>query len=345
MRRETDRLLRLIGNPAEPPDGQRPPAPDAVRGPDAALLDAYSRAVIGVVETVGPAVVGVAGRAGGVGEGARAGGAGSGVLISPDGFALTNSHVVAGRDRLSATTSEGDRIDAALIGDDPSTDLALIRLSANDLPFAALGESRSLRAGQLVIAVGNPFGLHSTVSAGVVSALGRSLRGRDGRLIDDVVQHTAPLNPGNSGGPLVDSRAQVVGVNTAIIALAQGLGFSVPSDTARWVVGELLTHGRVRRAHLGVAVAPARIPRDLARRLDILNSAAPVAVEAQPGGPAERAGLREGDHITAIGGRLVDSADDLHRVLARAPIGEPVHLTIVRGQQRLEVEVTPDAAP
>src|SRR6476659_1672478 len=205
---------------------------------DAQLLDAYSKAVVGVVERVGPAVVTVSGR----GK-ADSGGVGSGFLITPDGFALTNSHVVDGRSRLRATTDDGDSLDADLIGDDPATDLALIRLAAKDLPHSELGDSDALQVGQLVIAVGNPFGFRSTVSTGVVSALGRAMRNSEGRLIENIVQHTATLNPGNSGGPLVDSHGRVVGVNTAIIAFAQGLGFAVPSSTARWVISEILTHG------------------------------------------------------------------------------------------------------
>src|SRR5262245_13018958 len=209
---------------------------------DAELLDAYSQAVMGVVGRVGPAVISVAGH-----PADNRPGQGSGFVITPDGFALTNSHVVHGRHRLRATTEEGDALDARLVGDDPSTDLALIRLAARDLPHAELGDSDGLRVGQLVIAMGNPFGFRSTVSTGVISALGRAMRSQQGRLIENIVQHTAPLNPGNSGGPLVDSKSRVVGINTAVIAMAQGLGFAVPATTARWVVGELLAHGRVRR--------------------------------------------------------------------------------------------------
>src|SRR5439155_787748 len=197
---------------------------------DAELLDAYSQAVIGVVGRVGPAVISVAPH-----PTDRQSGQGSGFLITPDGFALTNSHVARGRPRLRATTEEGDALDARLIGDDPSTDLALIRLAARDLPHAELGDSDTLQVGQLVIAMGNPFGFRSTVSTGVVSATGRAMRSEEGRLIENIVQHTAPLNPGNSGGPLVDSRGRVVGINTAIIATAQGLGFAIPASTARWV--------------------------------------------------------------------------------------------------------------
>ncbi len=241
-------------------DDSHPPRPVASAlqpaARDADLLDAYSQAVIRVVGQVGPAVITVSGRGG-----REDGGMGSGFIIAPDGFAVTNSHVVSGRHRLKATTEDGDELDAELIGDDPATDLALIRLAARDLPHTELGDSDALQVGQLVIAVGNPFGFRSTVSTGVVSAVGRSMRSQEGRLIENIIQHTAPLNPGNSGGPLVDSRGRVVGVNTAIIAWAQGLGFAVPGNTARWVAGDLLGHGRVRRMSLGIRVMAADIPR------------------------------------------------------------------------------------
>ena len=232
---------------------------------DADLLDAYSQAVIHVVETVSPAVISVTGRD----ENGR-GGSGSGFIVTPDGYAITNSHVVDDRPKLEAETTEGDRLRAELIGDDPATDLAVVRLAANGLPYAQLGDSDALRVGQLVIAMGSPLGLQSTVSTGVVSALGRSMRARDGRLIENIVQHAAPINPGNSGGPLVDSRGLVVGINTAIIAMAQGLGFAIPSNTAEWVLQEILTHGGVRRRQLGIVANVTRLPRALVRALDLL---------------------------------------------------------------------------
>src|SRR4051794_3029003 len=225
-----------INSDQPPANADRPASPEVRR--DADLLDAYSQAVIGVIGRVGPAVISV-----GPHPQDRQAGQGSGFVITPDGFALTNSHVVHARQRLRATTEEGDVLDATLVGDDPETDLALIRLAARDLPHADLADSQNLQVGQLVIAVGNPFGFRSTVSTGVVSAVGRAMRSEHGRLIENIIQHTAPLNPGNSGGPLVDSRGRVVGINTAIIAMAQGLGFAVPGSTARWVVGEFLTHG------------------------------------------------------------------------------------------------------
>ena len=302
---------------------------------DAELLDAYSRAVISVVDSIGPAVVAVARR-----RGQESGGVGSGVLITPDGFALTNSHVVGGHEQVAVTTHDGNVLEAEVIGDDPATDLALLRVAARDLPAAPVGESAGLRVGQLVIAMGNPFGFQSTVTTGVVSAQGRSLRSQQGRLIENVVQHTAPLNPGNSGGPLLDSRGRVVGINTAIIAMAQGLGFAVPADTARWVVGEMLAHGRVRRPALGLSLTMRPIGRELARRLDLLVELAVEVVGVEGGGAADGAGVREGDLVIAIDGRIVTSLDDMHRLLTRRG-GGPVMLTIVRGNRQFELTVQP----
>ncbi len=337
--------IRRIGMPGDSSAAAGPPeAPQPT--PEAAILDAYSRAVISVVKSVGPAMIGVSGRLPG-GEwnqdaDSGRGGSGSGVLISPDGLALTNSHVVHARKQLAATTTEGDRIDAEVIGDDPATDLALLRINTRSLPHAALGDSGAIQVGQLVIAVGNPFGLHSTVSTGVVSAVGRSLRSPAGRLIEGIVQHTAPLNPGNSGGPLVDSRGQVVGINTAIVALAQGLGFAVPSRTAQWVVAELLEHGRVRRAYLGIAVGVRPIPPAVARRLDLFNELCVEVVGVEPGSPAARAAVREGDQIVSIAGRIVNTPDDLHRALAKLPVGQSVTISLVRADRLLEVALTPE---
>jgi S1-C subfamily serine protease len=319
----------------ETPPSQPSAEAAAVKPSDAALLDAYSQAVIGVVRQVGPAVISVTGRD------PNAPGMGSGFLIASDGFALTNSHVAQGRKRLKATTEDGDSLDADLVGDDPATDTALIRLSARDLPFAELGDSDALQVGQLVIAMGYPLGFRSTVSTGVVSALGRAMRSQQGRLIESIVQHTAPLNPGNSGGPLVDSRGRVMGINTAIVAMAQGLGFAVPSTTARWVVGELMSHGRVRRLSLGIAVAVVDLPRRLVRDLDLLTDQAVEIAEVLPGGAAEKAGLASGDLIVGAAGRIISGTDDLHRVLAALPAASHVVLQIVRRERLLEITVEP----
>jgi S1-C subfamily serine protease len=328
-------LTRIVENRF--PSDQRGSSGDVTpRSPDSDLLDAYSQAVIGVVGRVGPAVIAVAGH-----PADREPGQGSGFMITPEGFALTNSHVVRGRRRLRATTEDGDAIDAQLIGDDPSTDLALIRLAAKELPHAELGDSDGLKVGQLVIAVGNPFGFRSTVSTGVVSAVGRSMRSEQGRLIENIIQHTAPLNPGNSGGPLVDSRCRVVGVNTAIIAMAQGLGFAVPATTAQWVVGEFLAHGQVRRLSLGIHVTIAPIPRRLVRELDLLTDQAVEIVEVLPSGPAAKSGLQPGDWIVGAGGRIIAGTDDLHRFLAGLKGERDVTLQVVRSERLLELTVIP----
>jgi S1-C subfamily serine protease len=301
---------------------------------DLELLDAYSRAVISVVEGLGPAVICVEGP-----RGETRSGQGSGVLLTPDGYALTNSHVANGRKQLTAVTEEGDRLDAELVGDDPHADLALIRLAARDLPFTELGDSDALRVGQLVIAMGNPLGFRSTVSTGVVSATGRAMRGVGGRLIENIVQHTAPLNPGNSGGPLVDTRGRVVGVNTAIIAMAQGLGFAVPANTARWVVGELLTHGEVRRRFLGIAGTTIALPRALVRELDLVADEAIEVLQVTEGSPAARAGLQAGDVVVAAAGRVTTNVDELTRVIGLTPVGEPLTLEVLRGERVTELTV------
>lgn len=302
---------------------------------DGELLDAYSRAVISVVASVGPAVVAVGRR-----RDQESGGVGSGVLVSREGHALTNSHVVGGQNRVFVTTHDGDALDAEVVGDDPATDLALLRVAARDLPAASLGESAALQVGQLVVAVGNPYGFQSTVTTGVVSAQGRSLRSQQGRLIENVVQHTAPLNPGNSGGPLVDSLGRVVGINTAIIVMAQGLGFAVPADTARWVVGEVLAHGRVRRPKLGLSLTMRPVGRELARRLDLLVETAVEVAGVERAGAAGRAGIQPGDLVVGIDGRIVAGLDDVHRLLLRAG-GEAVTLSVVRGARQFDVEVQP----
>jgi S1-C subfamily serine protease len=237
--------------------------------------------------------------------------------------------------------TDGSSMTAVKVGMDPPTDLAVIRAEASTLPFSSLGESRRLVPGQLVIAIGNPFGFQSTVSTGVVSALGRALRSRDGRLIENIIQHTAPLNPGNSGGPLVDSTGSVVGINTAIILMAQGIGFAVPSDTAKWVVSQLLTQGRVRRGLLGIAARTWPLNRRLARYHGLQKDMAIEVLSVDKGGPAANAGLHMGDYIVAIGGTEVGGVDDLHRFLSEWPIGDEVTLSILRRTERIEIRVVP----
>src|SRR6059036_329232 len=289
------RLYERLGAEA---DHEQPGVPPSAQPTDAGLLDAYSAAVVSVVDAVGPAVVSVrtnarAGRSGGAG-------AGSGVIIASDGYVLTNSHVVHAASDLEVSLTDGRRFAATLTGDDPATDLAVIRVDAPALPAAHLGESARLRVGQLVIAIGNPFGFESTVSAGVVSALGRSLRSTSGRLIDNVIQTDVALNPGNSGGPLVDSRGRVVGINSAMIRGAQGLSFSIPVDTAKWVAGQLIAHGKIRRARLGVAGQNVPLVR-LAVRAHGLDSRSGVLVTGvDADSPAARAGVRPEDIIVGL---------------------------------------------
>jgi S1-C subfamily serine protease len=318
----------------EPSD---PPAPAAE---DAALLDAYSRAVIDVVETVSPAVVRLDVHSV---EQARQGGSGSGVIVSPDGLVVTNSHVVGGASRIRATTADGQRLTAHVVGDDPDTDLALVRINESvTLPFAPLGDSRRLKRGQLVIAIGNPLGFESTVTAGVVSALGRSLRASTGRLIDDLIQTDAALNPGNSGGPLVSSHGEVVGINTAIIMGAQGICFAIAANTAKFVLGELVRHGRVRRGYIGISAAQTRLPQRLRHEGGVTQDSAVVVAGVEPASPADRAGLVAGDVMLALDGQAVTGADDLIRILTGDKIGRKVELDVPREGERRRLALTPE---
>ena len=315
---------------------------------DQALLDAYSRAVIDVVDRVGPAVVGLTVRTapqsapanGGGKQGAR-GGSGSGVVVAPDGLILTNSHVAGAASRIEVTTADGQHLKARLVGDDPDTDLALLRVDeAVMLTAAPLGDSKRLRRGQLVIAIGNPLGFESTVTTGVVSALGRSLRARTGRLIDDVIQTDAALNPGNSGGPLVSSHGEVVGVNTAVITGAQGICFAVAANTASFVLGELVRHGRVRRAFIGLSVQQMAIPRRL-RRAGLDQESAVMVAAVEPGSPADSAGIKPDDILVTLDGLAITGADDLIRALTGEKIGRHVALEVLRGTERLTVSAMP----
>ncbi|MBN9487853.1 MAG: trypsin-like peptidase domain-containing protein [Alphaproteobacteria bacterium] len=302
--------------------------PDARPLDDSSLLDAYSRAVIAVVDRVGPAVVRVERVSD---DGKPGGGTGSGVVIAGDGLVLTNSHVVGGAGRVQLTFADGSVREARVMGDDPDTDLALLRTDLPaGTPAAALGDSKALRRGQLVVAIGNPLGFESTVTAGVVSALGRSLRATSGRLIDDVIQTDAALNPGNSGGPLVSTLGEVVGINTAMIARAQGICFAVASNTAVLTVSEFIAHGRVRRAHIGIAAETVPLPR----RIGLATGAGKRAIrisEVMSGGPAAAAGLLTGDLILSLDGIAVEGADDLVRLLNATRIGKATALSILRG--------------
>jgi S1-C subfamily serine protease len=304
-------------------------------------LDAYSRAVVGAVDLVGPAVVSVY-VGGDADDTQRArGGAGSGVVVTPDGYVLTNEHVVQRAQSVRVAFVDGRSATATVVGKDPSTDLAVLRAhTTSALPHATLLDAAP-RVGQLVIAVGNPLGFESTVSAGVVSALGRSLRSRHGRLIEGIVQHTAALNPGNSGGPLVDARGRVVGVNTAIIAMAQGIGFAVPATTAQWVLTEILTQGRVRRAYLGISGRDRPLDRRLVRALALPLMRAVEVMARDAEGPASQSDLRPGDLIVAVNDVPVDGIDALYRLVSRSPFGKPLSLQVVRRTQSLKIELTP----
>jgi S1-C subfamily serine protease len=323
-------------------------APDtfAVPEEDRALLDAYSRAVIDVVDRVGPAVVALAIRRGQAAAAEGRQGAGSGVVVAPDGLILTNSHVAGAAggssSRIDVTTPDGQDLRARLVGDDPDTDLALLRVDeAVTLPAAPLGDSKRLKRGQLVIAIGNPLGFESTVTTGVVSALGRSLRSRSGRLIDDVIQTDAALNPGNSGGPLVSSRGEVVGINTAVIMGAQGICFAVAANTANFVLGELVRHGRVRRAFIGIAAQQVALPRRLRHAAGLEQERAVIASNVEPDGAAARAGLRSGDIIVGLDGATISGADDLVRALTGDKISHTVAIEVLRGAERLTLSLTP----
>ena len=318
-------------------------AQEPIPADDQALLDSYSQAVIDVVDRVGPAVVRLAVRNGDPARpGQSRGGSGSGVIVAPDGLILTNSHVAGAASRIEVTTADGQDLYARLVGDDPDTDLALIRIDEPaTLPSARLGDSKRLKRGQLVIAIGNPLGFESTVTTGVVSALGRSLRSHNGRLIDDVIQTDAALNPGNSGGPLVSSRGEVVGINTAVIMGAQGICFAVAANTASFVLGELVRHGRVRRAFIGIAAQQTAIPPLRRRAARLAQDRAVMIGTVEPNSAAERAGLRPGDIIVALDGVTIAGADDLVRALTGDKIGRSVAFDVLRGTERLTLAAVP----
>lgn len=311
-----------------------------------AVLDVYSAAVVAVAERVGPSVVNIALEKDVAAQGPNGQriytvpGGGSGVVIAPDGYILSNSHVVHRARNLEVTLADGRTLPARLIGDDPATDLAVIQTTVGGLPAAQLGDSDGLKPGQLVIAIGNPLGFQATVTAGVVSALGRSLRSGNGRLIENVIQTDAALNPGNSGGPLVDSRGRVVGINTAIIQGAQGICFAVPVNTARWVAGLLINEGRVRRAFLGVTAENRQIHVRVAREHGLASPVAVGVVDIAAGSPAAAAGVQPRDVITHLGETPLNGVDDLQRFLGRAEIGSTVPLRLLRRYAPIETEVT-----
>src|SRR5277367_4892287 len=330
----------------EPPRESTPAAVSAAT--DDALLDAYSRAVTGAVGRVSPSVVNIEVHSAGgrtrSGEPRERRGGGSGFVFTPDGLILTNSHVVHDTKRIEITLADGRRMPASAIGDDPASDLAVVRVDEPGLTAAALGDSQQLRVGQLVVAIGNPYGFQSTVTAGVVSALGRSLRSYSGRLIDDVIQTDAALNPGNSGGPLVDSAGRVIGVNTATILPAQGICFAIGINTAKFVASRLLRDGRIRRSYIGVSAQTVPVHRRVVRFYDLPKEMGAMVQSVEDASPAKRAGLREGDVVVALEGQSVAGVDDLHRLLTDLRVGVSCSLTVIRWTEKLELNVVPEEA-
>src|SRR5262245_38278878 len=315
-------------HPPQPPDP--PPSDDEA-------LDAFSRVVVRVSDALRPAVVNL--------RGMRGRGEGSGVLFTPDGFLLTNHHVIHGQKRVRVRLNDGRELSGHVVGADPWTDLAVVQAEDSGLPHARFGDSTQLRVGQLVVAIGSPFGFDSTVTAGVISALGRTLRSITGHLVDNVIQTDAALNPGNSGGPLVDSRGQVIGINTAVIRPAQGLCFAIPINMARDILPQLMQHGRVVRGYLGLHGRNVPLPRGPARHFELTQATGVEVVAVESGGPAEQAGLMEGDVLISLAEKPTTSVDDLHKLLTQLPVGVPAPVVLLRGERRLERWVIPNEYP
>ena len=312
---------------------------------DYSLLDEYSRTVVGAVERVAPAVANIEIQQPNKGHQRQIGGSGSGFVITPDGFILTNSHVVHGAARIVVNLSDGRDYPAQLIGDDPETDLAVIRIDAPHLVHVRLADSESLRVGQIAIAIGNPLGFQASVTSGVISALGRSMYSQSGRLIDNIIQTDAALNPGNSGGPLVNSAGEVIGVNTAMIRPAQGICFAIASNTARLVAGWLIRDGRIRRSYIGVAGQNVPLHRRIIRFYNLPLETGVLVVSVEKHSPAQGAGLREGDIIVAFDGRPIGTIHDLHKMLVSEQIGVPAKLLVIRHTEKLELSVLPAESP
>ena len=340
------KTLRFLSSSRWPADS----GPASQRDADERLLDAYSRAVTAAVERVSPSVIAIevkkpagagSGRQSPRGRGEERAGAGSGFIVTPDGFALTNSHVVHGATDLKVMLTDGRRLAAQLIGDDPDTDLAVIRIDGPDLVPAGLGDSDALRPGQVAIAIGCPLGFQCTVTTGVISALGRSLRAQNGRLMDAIIQTDAALNPGNSGGPLVDSRGEVIGVNTAVILPAQGLAFAVPVNTARDVAVQLIQHGRIRRSFVGFGGQTVPLVRQVVRYYQLTQESGVLVIAVEPGSPAQAAGLAEGDIILRAGDKAATSIDAVQRLLTESAIGVPMPLTVLRGTELVTLTAVP----
>jgi S1-C subfamily serine protease len=348
-----NRILQFIGEEGEVATveevgarGAKPQAADTRA--DADLLDAYSAAVVNAAKRVSPAVVNIEvrheappGQAGRRGPQMPGGGSGSGFVFTPDGFILTNSHVVHGADEIHVTLSDGRSFPATLVGDDPDTDLAVLDIDAHGLACVGFGDSAGIQVGQLVVAIGNPYGFQYTVTAGVVSNLARSFRSRTGRLIDNIIQTDAALNPGNSGGPLVNARGEVIGVNTAIISGAQGICFAIPAATAQFVAARLIRFGRIKRSYVGVAGQDVPLHRRIVRFYKLGEESGVMVVGIEPGSPAATAGLLEGDVIVEADGSPVRHIDDLHKLMTEDRVGVPVRFTVIRRTEKVDVVVTP----
>jgi len=332
------RILEYVSHESTAPES-RPVQQDAAH--DEELLDAYSRAVTGAAERVSPSVANIETRH--RVRGREAGGSGSGFIFTPDGFILTNSHVVHGASRIDVTLTDSQRYRADLVGDDPDTDLAVIRIAAPNVVPVVLGDSQKIRTGQLVIAIGNPYGFQCTVTSGVVSALGRSLRAQSGRLIDNVIQTDAALNPGNCGGPLVTSRGEVIGVNTAVIRGAQGICFATAINTAKFVAAKLIKNGFIRRGYIGVMGQDVPLARRIVRFHGLPVESGMRIEEVLEPGPAAAAGLQRGDVIVELAGRPVAGIDPLHRLLTEAEVGVPLEIVVLRAVEKRRFEITPQA--
>ena len=325
---------------AETAGNKQAPVPSAPAKDDIALLDDYSRTIVGAVDRVAPSVVNIESRA----TGSR-GGTGSGFIIAPDGFILTNSHVVHGAREIVVNLSDGRESRAQLVGDDPDTDLAVIRIDAAQLSHVRLADSETLRVGQIAIAIGNPLGFQASVTAGVISALGRSMHAQSGRLIDNIIQTDAALNPGNSGGPLANSAGEVIGVNTAVIRPAQGICFAIASNTAKFIAGWLIKEGRIRRGYIGVAGQTSPLHRRVARFYHLANESGAMVVSVEKGSPAEQSRIRPDDVIVAFNDEPIASVHDLHKKLVGDRIGTPCKLTVLRGTEQLTIYVIPAEMP
>jgi S1-C subfamily serine protease len=337
----TNRIAELISNPV---GGIRSGSAVAEREPsDGELLDAYSNAVINAAKRVSPAVVNIDVHMPETAKTPRGGGhgSGSGFVFTPDGFIMTNSHVVHGAARIEATLHDGQKLPARIVGDDPQTDLAVIHVNTDKLDSVEFADSSAIQVGQVVVAIGNPFGFQTTVTAGVVSNLARSFRSQTGRLIDNIVQTDAALNPGNSGGPLVDTRGRVVGVNTAIIPMAQGICFAIPSNTAQFVAGRLIRDGKIRRSYIGFAGQNVPLHRRLVRYHQLDVDTGVLIVGLEPNSPARDAGLEEGDVIVSFDGKPIFTIDDIQRLLSEERVGVKSAISVVRGTSLLKYEVTP----